>query len=358
MKIDRKRSIPISMQIEKWLEEKIASGKYRVNEMIPSESKLAALLKVSRPTVKRAVSSLEKKDVLICHPCIGSFVKKRPRLKSVLPSIGVILPNISDPFFYQLVKDLEKVLQEVSYSMVLAGTNNDHKKELDQLRNLLYHDGIRGYLISSISISMKRLRIPVVFMSLKPDDIEADFISIDNRYGVHQLIDYLESLGHRKIGYIRGKLYYKRDIRRESYEKALKAHGLKLNPEWIRESQLRDEKGGREAMEKMLEGKDLPTAIFAESDTTAIGAMQIIKERGIKVPRDISIAGFDNIHASAHLEVPLTTIDYPTEEMAKKAVEILIEKISNPKAIQPLQEIIIKPKLIIRSSCTRLSWTP
>jgi len=360
LKIDSKRPLPIFMQVEEWLEERITVGKYRAGEKIPSESKLANILNVSRPTIKRAVFSLVDKGILICRPCIGSFVKKKPPLKSTLSTIGLILPNISDPFLYQLTRELEKILQEVGYSLILGDTQNNPEKEAGHIKNFFYLEQVKGFLICSASrkrnsIFKESLKVPVVFIGLKPNGIKADFVSIDNYYAVNQVINYFISLGHKKIGYIRGKIYPEIDIRREAYEKALEYYGLKSNPEWISESELPDEEGGQEAMEKLLERSDRPTAVFAESDTAAIGAMKVMKEKGLKIPDDISIAGFDNIHASAHLEVPLTTIDYPVEKITKKSVEILMKKISNPEISHSIEKIILRPKLIIRSSCGKLS---
>jgi len=354
--LDRSAPVLLATQVEQWIRERILAGEFRVREKIPCEAELAALLKVSRPTIKTAIARLVRMDVLDCRPHIGSFVKRRPPVNTELRSIVLCFPNLRDPFLYQLSLDLESVAHTLDLSVTVVQTRDDAARESEHLKRLKYDDAAAGLVLISDRIQTAdrlddNFGKPVVVVGPAPDRRRADYITIDNRFGVFQVIDYLYSLGHRRLGYLCGELYYTVDPRKQAFREALAARRLRVNPAWIVRSPLPDEAGGREAMCRLLSETVLPTAVFCESDTTAIGAMQGAAEHGLKIPGDLSVAGFDNIHAAAHLPTPLTTVNYPTADLARQTMTLLMRRISPLKISPPFETILLRPRLVIRQSC-------
>ncbi len=191
----------------------------------------------------------------------------------------------------------------------------------------------------------------IVFVDSTPNDKKFDSVVIDFRNAVEDIIDYLISLGHRRIGFIAGREYVGEgdlilDKRERYFREVMEAKGL-YNPELTKAGSFTFEDGYRLAHELIDEGKE-PEALFAANDAIAIGAIKAFTEREIQIPQQISIIGFDDIPASAYVIPPLTTVRVHTEFMGVTAVKLLIESIVDNRTIP--KKIIIPTELVIRSS--------
>ncbi|MCK4518730.1 MAG: substrate-binding domain-containing protein [Candidatus Omnitrophica bacterium] len=216
---------------------------------------------------------------------------------------------------------------------------------------------VDGVLILNIlhqekmTVSIKKLLkddIPCVFINKYLGSQQVNAAGIDNHDGVTKVISHLVDLRHKRIGIINGGLMSVDGFERfEAYKKVLEQFGLKYNEKIVGYGDFNEE-GGYEEMKRILYGSFKPTAMFCANDIMAIGAMRAIKEKGLRVPDDIAVVGFDDIEAAAVVEPPLTTIRPPLEDIGAKAIEQLIGDIRNNK--KTVEEVSLKTKLIVRES--------
>jgi DNA-binding LacI/PurR family transcriptional regulator len=172
-------------------------------------------------------------------------------------------------------------------------------------------------------------------------------VSIDNAFGIERAVEHLADCGHKLISFISDSIVTLQRL--EAYKAALPEFNIPVYDEYIRIGRERYERGGYLRMKELLNTNPKPTAVFAVTDTMAIGAIHAIKEAGLSVPDDISVVGFDDIAVSSYLEKPLTTVLQPKFEIGRTASKLLLDKIDN-KEHAFSQQIVIKPELIIRDT--------
>ncbi len=194
-------------------------------------------------------------------------------------------------------------------------------------------------------------RIPTIFMDAVTGVRNASTVSVDYTGGVAQAMQYLFELGHRDIAFISGPLGLgSARARAEAFQAALREHGITVRRGWLQEGDHRVE-GGHHAMMRILESGSLPTAILGSNDLTAIGAMGAIHEKGLAIPGDISVVGFDDIELSAYTLPALTTVQVPRRELASTAFRALFRgREETPDKGRPRHRHVIKTKLVVRQS--------
>jgi len=203
--------------------------------------------------------------------------------------------------------------------------------------------------IEEDTIKMLNNLLPVVLLDYYIKGKEIDSVMADNIDDVYRAVKYLIELGHREIGFIHGPFVAPSFRERlDGYKKALSEYGIEFKKSLLREggAYIGD---GYKAMQKLLETRSFPTAVFASNDTMALGVMRAIKKKRLKIPEDISVVGFDDVEFSAHTDPPLTTIRVDRKSMAEEAVKRLMKKMEgeNPEP----KRIIIPVELIVRESC-------
>lgn len=259
--------------------------------------------------------------------------------------------------FYEIIKAVERSVNKHKYDLVFKSVdmNGDFQKKVQRI--ISAYD-VAGIIVASTAIPssyiqlVQRIGVPVVAIDSYYSDIDIDCVAMDNYAGGYAAGKYLIGLGHKKIGYLKSIARINNFSERQlGFESALHEHGIKLQPELIYQvgSTIEDcEIGLGEALKK--NSKELPTAIFAESDYLAVGAMKCLQEIGIEIPKEVSLIGFDNI-AIAGLTTPgLTTISAPWKNMADIAVEILIKQLQRGKETNLKTRIGVK--LLERDSCS------
>lgn len=269
--------------------------------------------------------------------------------------VGIIAPEIQSNYFVKIVNYLQFFLQKKQYSTILNISNFKFEEECDGLemfcnRNV---DGI--FLICSmhheIINQLRRIKnsygIPVVLIEALDIFPDYDYIMIDDTYGMNSAIKHLKKKGHRKIGFITDSV--NKFIRLPMFLKAMKENELEIKEQYCVDDPERFEQGGYNCMQKILSGKDRPTALLTGYDNIAIGAMRAIYESNLKIPEDFAMIGNDNIRESSYLYQSLTTISPPVLEMARMGVDLLIEKIEN-KQNHTIHNIKLNPELIIRET--------
>jgi LacI family transcriptional regulator len=243
---------------------------------------------------------------------------------------GIIIPDLTNPFFTETVKIFEELLVENEKELLVANTDSRLTRTQCSVRRMLLRrvDGV-AFLTSELEAapleSLVQNRIPVVTTDHYRTGAGMSDIVVDFAGGMAQLIGHLKSLGHCKVGFIGGTdgLATSR-VRRESFLEAMVKQGLSSQEGWIVSGDFRIE-GGSAAMARILAQDELPTAVVTANDLTAIGALRTIHEKGLRIPDDISITGCDDIAMSDMVYPPLTTLRISRKEYARLLFEALRE---------------------------------
>lgn len=270
-------------------------------------------------------------------------------------TIGVIVPAITNPVFALSTRGIQEVSNVRGYSILLGNSDYSDRTE-ERLIEVFKEKRVEGILFTCSNLHhpylqrLKESRFPFVLLYNTPFDPEINFVSIDNYRAAYEMTRYLIDLGHRRIGVISGlfRLSDRSLARWKGFKACLKDFRVPLRPELHVETELTFE-GGRKAMETLLRVKPRLTAVFCSNDFIAMGAMKALREKGLRIPDDVSIAGFDDIEMASYFEPGLTTIHQPAYEMGKKAVELLLDILSG-EAKSP-QQILLEHRLVTRSSC-------
>jgi len=273
-------------------------------------------------------------------------------------TLGVIIPTITNPVFATVTKGIQDYARERGYSILLGNTdyNEENERELIHLMQEKRADGVilnGPWRDTPIVPLMKMTRIPFVITWQTLQDKEVNFVAFDNFKSAYRIVEYLIGLGHRRIGMIAGKFSVseRARMRWEGYQNCLADHHIPVDPQLVLE------KGytfanGKEAMARLLQLSSPPSAVFCGNDILAIGAIVCAKEKGLQIPRDLSVVGFDDMEISAYYDPPLTTMAVPAYEMGQMAAKILIENIQGESKLP--QQYILETKLMIRGSTDKI----
>lgn len=274
-------------------------------------------------------------------------------------TIGIIVPSITNMFFPLVVKAIEKNLRQKGYHIYLCDTDGQPSKEISYIKSLSSRqvDGIilidptienvkSGYLEE---ISQK---LPLVLINGYNENINCNFVLNDEKAGSIKVMDYLFSLGHQNIAFIRGKDSYSYDIKEAVYIQKMEEHNLKEKIQVVNIGQGNVENTVKESMTKIIQllgDKPDITGIFACNDIMALGALNACNKTGRPVPKKISVIGFDNIDISTLVEPKLTTVDQNMYELGARAAHMLLDIIKEEK--QTRKKVIVTSTLIKRDSC-------
>jgi LacI family transcriptional regulator len=279
--------------------------------------------------------------------------------QSIPPTLGLVITDITNPFFTAMASVIEDVASRYGYNIILCNTRRNLKKEMEFLE-VLWRRKVDGLIIAPVDDKKSSLQdflkhnIPVVFVDRSLKETEASAVLLDNVEGAFTAVDYLIRLGHRRIGLINGRRNTMTGQERlQGYLKALKEHGLAIGEGLISEGRYSVE-GGRQATEELLNLPHPPTAIFSSGGVMTVGALLEIKERNVKIPEDLSIISFDDEKWCLLIDPPLTVVAQPVHEIATEAAQLVIQLIQGWGA-DAAQKIILKPELIIRGSCKEYS---
>lgn len=266
---------------------------------------------------------------------------------------GIIIPDLTNPFFTETIKIFEELLVENEKELLVANTDFHATRMQRSVRRMLLRrvDGV-ALLTSEVEAapleSLVQNRIPVVTTDHYRTGPGISDIVIDFAGGMSQLVAHLKSLGHRSMGFIggTGNLITSR-VRRESFLDAVVKQGLSSRDGWIVEGDFKID-GGSAAMAKILEQPEIPTAVVCANDLTAIGALRMAHERGVRIPEDVSVTGCDDIAMADIVYPPLTTLRISRRDYAKVMFQAL--QGASLDLTQPGQRIILPTSLVVRQS--------
>jgi len=270
-------------------------------------------------------------------------------------TLGLILPDLTNPYFPAVAAGIESCAQEKGYSVFLCNTNWDRRRETNYIR-LLSERRVDGIIIAPAGTSIDEEvsdLLPMVFVSNAPKESPRSSVVIDNIRGGYLAAKHLIECGYVSIGFIGVSEHEMVDNDRlEGYRRAFRRYGKEIDPRYIRFGDFRQQTGYN-LISEMIRTGEYPDAIFAENDVLAIGILHGIKDSGLRVPEDIALIGFDDIAFSAYQEIQLSTINQPKEEMGRTAAEILIEQIEENTGDIPPRKVILEPELVTRNSSCR-----
>jgi DNA-binding LacI/PurR family transcriptional regulator len=278
-----------------------------------------------------------------------SLVSGRSRI------FGLIVSDITNPFFPELVQGFEEVVNEQGYDILLCSTNYDPQRMALSVRRMLERkvDGVAimtSEMEEHLIDQLAHRRVPIAFLDVGIPKDRVSNIAVDYEMGICEAIDHLVGLGHRRIGFVSGPQNLRSArMRRAAFFRALERHGITPDNRSVIES---DHKvgGGLAAMARILEAPYRPTAMLASNDLTAVGMMRAARQAGLSVPHDLSIVGFDDIWLAEFTEPPLTTVRLSRRELAEKACQALLCGMAPPVESQRCAEYRVETHLIVRDS--------
>lgn len=268
-------------------------------------------------------------------------------------TIGMMVPNNSNPYFAELIRGIEDAAFKLGYNIILCNSYDDAGKQVAYIR-VLMEKRIDGLILVSSGTDPELARfladdqIPKVLVDREVSGVAADFIESDHEQGGYLGTSYLLGLGHRAIACVSGpeRLLTSRD-RVAGYRRALAEAGVAFRPEWLVHSDFTSE-GGYQAFRQLLALPRRPSAIFAGNDLMAIGGICAASEAGVQIPAQLSVMGYDDIALAAYSNPPLTTISQPKQEMGALTARVLLARMQNPDA--PLRRELLQPALAVRKS--------
>ena len=267
--------------------------------------------------------------------------------------IGVITPDISNPFFSLLVRGVEHKAHAQEYSVIICDSENSREGERHAIQALLRErvDGVIFTAVTAESTSLSNLvqeGIPLVIADRRVTDLEAPAVVVDGVRDGFRLVCHLAELGYRDIAFIQGPAEVSTSMDRfEGYSSGLARYGLTLDPECIERGDYTYE-GGCEAVRLLLR-RHRPEVIVAANDLMAIGALYALKEAGVQVPSEIGVAGFDNIPLASWVHPPLTTVEIPAYEMGRESMRLLLSVLRG-EPISPSVRVL-ESRLVPGQSC-------
>lgn len=274
-------------------------------------------------------------------------------------TIGIIVPNLISHFFSATISGIQDTAAKEGYNVMICQSNESFEAEVNNIHMMMAHR-VDGILISISGEtqtfdhfqSILNRGIPLIFFDRVCEELKASQVMVDNRDGAYKATEHLIKAGCRQIAHISGpKQLSISKSRLQGYLDALENYHIPVQETLIRHSNLAEADTGKQ-IHALLHNTTTPDAIFAFTDLIAAQAMQIIKQRNMRVPQDIAVVGFTNTPASAFLEPALSTVAQPAFQIGHIAARHLLEQINQPEDFIP-QSIVLKTQLIVRESSRR-----
>ncbi|OAT80165.1 LacI family transcriptional regulator [Bacillus sp. MKU004] len=329
---------------------------------------LAKKTGVSSTTVSKAlnnyadVSPKTKQKILDAAAEMGYLPNAHAQSLSTKKSwtIGVMFAEDNEvgmkhPFFNAIIESFRKYVEREGYDLIFA-SRNLRKRDTSYLEHFLYRavDGIVVICSDPNDPQVQEMinsHVPIVVIDMTKQNCSV--VYSDNIEGGRLAVNYLHSLGHTKIAHISGDPGIDAGAQRiKGFKKGMKEAGLPIRKEFVVNGGFFSIEEGKKAMNTLLSLEDLPTAVFVSGDHMAIGAMEAIKEKGLRIPEDISIIGYDDIDMASYVTPKLTTVRQDTDKIGERAGGMLIKQMDLKKKLKTTD--IIPVELIIRESCTSI----
>jgi len=327
---------------------------------------VASMAHVSSATVSRVLANKPyireeiRQRVLQAVETLGYQPNRVARTLRVQSSqiIGLIISDIQNPFFTALVRAVEDQAYAHQYAVFLCNSDENFDKESLYI-DLLMAERVAGVIIvptneNAGSINkLYKANIPLVVVDRQIRDLDLDTVSIDNVKAAHDLVAHLVENGHQRIGAILASPEITTGYERfQGYMAALNEQGIQFDPSLVRTG-LPREVLGRQFVDELLSLPTPPTALFTGNNLLTVGALHGIKDRGLKIPDDLSLVAFDDMEWYSVISPTLTAVAQPIYEMGWAAADLILKRIDNPN--KPIEKVIYKPELRIRESARKIN---
>lgn len=274
-------------------------------------------------------------------------------------TLGLIIPDISNPFFADIAHTIEKEVRSNGFSLILCDSDGNLPLEEELIRLLQSHK-VEGIIIAPVGTSFDHIvqvftaGMPLVVVDRFCPEMNLPFVTSDNYHGAYEAVNYLFIMGHKRIACIQGILESQPNKERiAGFRDACKTNGITIDEDLIVGNDFGIENGYRQAR-ILFSMENPPTAIFALSNLISLGTIKAIREIGLKIPEDVSLISFDEQPYSAFLETPMTTVNQKKTEIAQLAVDILLKQIESKDYKENIVKMKLKTDLIIRESVRKI----
>jgi LacI family transcriptional regulator len=268
---------------------------------------------------------------------------------------GLIVSEITNPFFPEIVQGFEDMAVQHNYEVLLTSTVYDAKRMVHCVRRMIERR-VEGVAIVTFGMEealfddLKSRNVPLVFIDVGPPLPRISNIRIDYLHGIRQAVQHLAALRHERIAFISGPLTLKSAVaRKRAYSQSMEEIGLAIDPKYLFEGNHTME-GGISAMRNLLALTKRPTAVVCSNDMTAIGAMRESYDQGVRIPQDLSVIGFDDIRLAQFVTPPLTTVKMSQTEIARLAFNALLAEVQRKAPVPTGSEYVLRTSLVLRDS--------
>jgi DNA-binding LacI/PurR family transcriptional regulator len=326
----------------------------------PSIKDIARIAEVSHPTVSRAL-----RNSPLVNPQTAERIRKiaseagyqasavaRGLVMRRTRTVGLVVTSVADPFISGVVRGVEQTARDLGYNVMLADSNADPVRE-QRIVQSFAEQRLDGIIVTSSRVGalylpmLEAMRVPIMLINNQYPGPFVQAVMIRNIEGTRAAVNHLIQLGHRRIAYLGDQFGYQSDVERISgYREGLEAARIPFEAELVVHGDSRTE-AAVGAMGQLLNLQETPTAVCCYNDMTALGAMYAIHARGLRVPDDVSVTGFDDLFFAAYTQPPLTTVRQPIHRMGQLAMENLVKLISGEESIAHVK---VDAELVIRQS--------
>lgn len=269
-------------------------------------------------------------------------------------TVGMLLPDLTNPFFPPIVRGLEDALDAGGYTLIVANTDNDARRETRSLQSLVGRQ-VDGLVVATSHVdsdegSKAVGALPVVLVNRRGTDESVPAVLPDDEAGIALMVRHLVDLGHRHVAHVAGPDDTSTGRTRAAAFATYAAEAGVYDPDMVESTGIFGVDDGMAACERLLARHPEVTAICAANDLLAIGCLRALRAAGRRVPEDVSLVGFNDMPLVDLIDPPLTTVRIPQYEMGRQAGELLLKLLENPRARRRRKPVSLAPTLIVRHS--------
>lgn len=269
-------------------------------------------------------------------------------------TVGLVIPDLTNPLFPPIVRGIEDVLALVGYSAWIVNTDNDPAREETQVESLRSRQ-VEGLIIATarrehpLLVRLHRMGVRMVLVNRRVDGLELPSVTADDDAGISMAVTHLAALGHTRIAHLAGPQQTSTGVARaRAFRHAVRDLGLDDDPALIVECGYWSETEGARALRRLLDAGTRCTAVVAGNDLIALGCYDVFAERGMRCPDDLSVVGFNDMPFLDKMNPPLTTVSVPHYELGSEAGRLLLDTIDDPERVP--RSVLLTPSLVVRAS--------
>lgn len=324
---------------------------------------IARMAEVSTATVSKVVNNKDKNISDATRQKVLRIIKEHNYVPNRVASsmitkkthsIGLVIPDITNPFFPEIARGVEDVANKFGYHVILCNSDNDISKEISYIE-MLQEKMVDGIILTASSrrvadsLDLRKLSVPLITVDRDIEEVKVKGkVIVDNVSGAYEAVCYMFNKGYKRVLHLAGPLTSGPSIDRyEGYKKAHRDMEKELLDELFIEGFYTSEWGYEGIIQILKKGIEFDS-IFCGNDLIAMGAMKALREHDYKIPKDVGIVGFDDIYMATMIEPQLTTVHQPNYKMGSKAAQLLIDFIEGRTVVNKVE--VLKTKLIIRES--------